>query len=80
MADQGLNAMATGDPRKSALVELLAAELQGPGVVFCPNPKMPLWSNHPRVFIDVATTGSGKCPYCGTEYKLKAGEKVHSSH
>jgi uncharacterized Zn-finger protein len=80
MADQGLNAMATGDPRKSAVVELLAAELQGPGVVFCPNPKMPLWSNHPRVFIDVATTGSGKCPYCGTEYKLKAGEKVHSSH
>jgi uncharacterized Zn-finger protein len=80
MADQGVNAMATGDPRKSAVVELLAAELQGPGVVFCPNPKMPLWSNHPRVFIDVATTGSGKCPYCGTEYKLKAGEKVHSSH
>jgi uncharacterized Zn-finger protein len=80
MADQGVKAMATGDPRKSAVVELLAAELQGPGVVFCPNPKMPLWSNHPRVFIDVATTGSGKCPYCGTEYRLKAGEKVHSSH
>ena len=37
-----------------AAVELTAAELQGPGVVFCPNPKMPLWSNHPRVFIDVA--------------------------
>ena len=49
-------------------------------MVFCPNPKMPLWSNHPRVFIDVASTGSGKCPYCGTEYRLKAGEKVHSSH
>jgi uncharacterized Zn-finger protein len=80
MADQGLSAMATGDPRKSAVVELAAAELQGPGVVFCPNPKMPLWSNHPRVFIDVAATGSGKCPYCGTEYRLKAGEKVHSSH
>ena len=61
-----------------SLVELAAADLVGPGVVFCPNPKMPLWSNHPRVFIDVATTGEGKCPYCGTEYKLKAGEKVHS--
>ena len=72
--------MATGDPRKSAVVELVAAELQGPGVVFCPNPKMPLWSNHPRVFLDVAATGSGKCPYCGTEYRLKAGEMVHSSH
>ncbi len=58
-------------------IELTAADLQGPGVVFCPNPKMPLWSNHPRVFLDVATTGSAKCPYCGTEYVLKAGEKVH---
>jgi uncharacterized Zn-finger protein len=77
MADQGLNAMATGDP-KGAAVELLASELQGPGVVFCPNPKMPLWSNHPRVFIDVASAGVGKCPYCGTEYRLKPGEKVHA--
>jgi uncharacterized Zn-finger protein len=73
-------AMASADPKKSAVVELAAADLQGPGVVFCPNPKMPLWSNHPRVFIDVATAGWGKCPYCGTEYRLKAGEKVHSSH
>jgi uncharacterized Zn-finger protein len=50
-----------------------AADLQGPGVVFCPNPKMPLWSNHPRVFIDVATAGEGRCPYCGTLYRLAAG-------
>ena len=69
--------MATGDA-KSSVVELLASELQGPGVVFCPNPKMPLWSNHPRVFIDVATAGLGKCPYCGTEYRLKPGETVHA--
>ena len=61
-----------------ASVEVTAKDLQGPGVVFCPNPKMTLWSNHPRVFIDVATTGEGKCPYCGTEYKLKPGEKVHA--
>ncbi len=59
-----------------AVVEVLAADLQGPGVVHCPNPKMALWSNHPRVFIDVATTGEGKCPYCGTVYALKAGEVV----
>ncbi len=71
--------MSTADP-KSAFVELTAADLHESGVVFCPNPKMPLWSNHPRVFIDVASTGLGKCPYCGTEYRLKAGEKVHSSH
>ncbi len=63
-----------------ASVELTAAELEGPGVVFCPNPKMPLWSNHPRVFIDVASAGVGKCPYCGTEYRLKPGGTVHASH
>jgi len=71
--------MATAEG-KSATVELLASELQGPGVVFCPNPRMPLWSSHPRVFIEVATAGVGKCPYCGTEYRLKAGEKASSSH
>jgi uncharacterized Zn-finger protein len=60
----------------TAVVEVSAADLQGPGVVFCPNPKMALWSHHPRVFIDVATAGLGKCPYCGTVYRLKAGEKL----
>ena len=61
-----------------SVVEVSASELQGPGVVFCPNPKMPLWSNHPKVFIDVATTGEGWCPYCSTVYRLKDGEKLHS--
>lgn len=63
-----------------AVVEVLASDLQGPGVVFCPNPKMPLWSNHPKVFIDVASTGEGWCPYCNTVYRLKAGEKVAPGH
>ena len=63
-----------------ASVEVTAQDLQGPGVVFCPNPKMPLWSGHPRVFIDVASTGEGKCPYCGTVYRLKAGEVVGHGH
>lgn len=63
-----------------ATIELAAAELLGPGVFPCPNPKMPLWSNHPRVFIDVATTGEGRCAYCGTAYRLKAGEKVAAGH
>ncbi len=61
-----------------AVVELLAKDLQGPGVVPCPNPKMTLWNAHPKVFIDVATTGEGRCPYCGTAYRLKAGEKLHA--
>ncbi|MDZ7591540.1 MAG: zinc-finger domain-containing protein [Rubrivivax sp.] len=63
-----------------AVVELAATDLVGPGVVFCPNPRMALWSNHPKVFIDVATTGEGRCPYCGTVYRLKAGEKRHAAH
>ena len=63
-----------------AIVEVAAKDLQGPGVVFCPNPKMPLWSNHPKVFIDVATEGRGTCPYCGTEYRLEAGETVPGAH
>jgi uncharacterized Zn-finger protein len=76
VAGQGLKEIAMTKP--VATVEVTAKDLEGPGVVFCPNPKMALWSTHPRVFIDVLTTGSGKCPYCGTVYKLKAGEKVHA--
>jgi uncharacterized Zn-finger protein len=34
---------------------------------------MPLWSNHPRVFIDVVTDGEGRCAYCGTLYRLAPG-------
>ena len=63
-----------------AVVEVVGADLQGQGVVACPNPKMPLWSGHPKVFIDVASTGEGRCPYCGTLYRLKAGEVVGAGH
>ena len=63
-----------------SLVELASADLLGPGVVHCPNPLMALWSNHPKVFIDVATTGEGRCLYCGTVYRLKAGEKAGGGH
>jgi branched-chain amino acid aminotransferase len=47
--------------------------------VFCPNPAMPLWSSHPRVFLDVAETGEAMCPYCGTRYAL-AGGPVTGGH
>lgn len=63
-----------------ATVEVRAKDLQGPGVVFCPNPAMPLWSNHPRVYVDVAHTGQGQCPYCGTVYRLRAGEVFKGGH
>jgi len=50
--------------------------------LFCPNPKadMALWNSHPKVYLDVAKTGSAKCPYCGTVYQLKAGEHVGGGH
>ena len=54
------------------LFELTAAELPA----FCPNPTMPVWNHHPRVFLDVTKTGEQMCPYCGTVYRLKAGEVV----
>jgi uncharacterized Zn-finger protein len=62
--------------RPAPVVEVVAKDLQGPGVVFCPNPRMPLWSGHPKVYLDVAKTGEARCPYCGTVYRLKAGEKL----
>jgi len=61
-------------------IEVTSADLQGPGVIFCPNPKMALWSHHPRVFIDLAASGQGKCPYCGTLYRLAAGVRPQGSH
>jgi len=63
-----------------AVVEVTAKDLAGPGAVYCPNPKMPLWSGHPRVFLDIGTQGEVQCPYCGTVYKLKAGEKLSAGH
>ena len=43
----------------------------------CPGDQSPLWSMHPRVFLDVAKTGSVRCPYCGTMYKLAPGTVLH---
>ena len=58
-----------------------AVELDGKDLpAFCPNPRMTLWSQHPRVFLDVTATGSALCPYCGTEYRLKPGTKLPHGH
>jgi uncharacterized Zn-finger protein len=73
-----MNSTATSAPK--AVVDVAATDLQGPGVVFCPNPKMPLWSNHPRVFIDVGSRGEGACPYCGTLYRLVGGALRGGGH
>lgn len=51
------------------IVELDLADLP----VYCPNPAMPLWSSHPKVFLNLSHHGRAICPYCSTEYQLKAG-------
>ena len=41
---------------------------------------MKIWNSHPKVYLDVARTGEAKCSYCGTVYKLKAGEHFGGGH
>ena len=67
---------------KQAVIELLASELNPEGGGYCPNPTagMQLWNAHPKVYLDVAHAGMAKCPYCGTEYRLKAGETLSAGH
>ncbi|CAG1007347.1 hypothetical protein BURK2_03585 [Burkholderiales bacterium] len=55
-----------------ATVAVTAADLP----LFCPNPNMPLWSSHPRVFLDTAAHGEVDCPYCGTRYVLHGPVKA----
>ncbi len=64
------------DTSDAAAVEVAPANLP----VHCPNPAMPLWSSHPRVFLDVAATGSAMCPYCGTRYVLRGGPRPGGHH
>ncbi len=39
----------------------------------CPMPNMSLWNSHPRIFLPLKKNSNTKvkCPYCGTEYKMK---------
>ena len=48
-------------------VEITAADLP----LHCPTAKSPLWSQHPRVYLDVLKTGEVTCPYCSTKYVFK---------
>jgi uncharacterized Zn-finger protein len=66
MVDEGVT-MADASARDAVLVR--REDLP----VFCPNPRMALWSSHPRVFLDVADNGEAMCPYCGTRYRLEDG-------
>ena len=50
--------MTVNSPQPTAPVEVQPKDLPA----FCPNPAMPLWSSHPRVFLDIADTGAAMCP------------------
>ncbi|RYF79467.1 MAG: zinc-finger domain-containing protein [Comamonadaceae bacterium] len=67
---------------RRSLVELAAKDLNPQGGVFCPSPvaDMKLWNTHPKVYLDVGRAGEAKCPYCGTVYRLKAGEHFGGGH
>lgn len=59
--------------RKPEPIVVSAADLP----VYCPGPKSPLWSMHPRTYIEVVKNGVAKCQYCGTEYILRDGDHPH---
>jgi uncharacterized Zn-finger protein len=59
---------------------VLEKDLNSHGGVFCPSPlaNMPIWNHHPKVFLDVLTTGQAQCAYCGTRYVLSSD--AHPPH
>lgn len=63
----------TSAPDTPNTVMLTARDLPA----FCPNPRMPLWNHHPKVFLDVTHEGRARCPYCGTLYQLEPGAVIH---
>lgn len=65
----------------AATESTVVVEVEGKDLpVRCPNPKMPVWSSHPRVFLDIVHTGEVKCPYCGTLYRLRPGTVIKGHH
>lgn len=40
----------------------------------CPPRDRRVWDAHPRVYLPIEEKGHYTCPYCGTEYRLKAFE------
>ena len=63
------------DKSAQRTVEVTAHDLP----LHCPQPNAPLWSRHPRVFLDVTKTGETTCPYCSAHYVFK-GELPKGHH
>ena len=66
------NASSQGSALEPASLRVSQHELP----IFCPNPRMPLWSSHPKVFLELNEEGLAKCPYCGTQYQLDDGSQA----
>ena len=64
--------MSAAAQRETRVVHVTEADLP----LHCPTPQTPVWSMHPRVFLDVAKAGEMLCPYCGTRYIYK-GAPAH---
>jgi uncharacterized Zn-finger protein len=43
----------------------------------CPTNTVPVWNQHPKVFLDFDSHGQAKCPYCGAQYHLDGEVKGH---
>lgn len=56
-------------------IQVTAADLP----LHCPRPGAPLWSRHPRVFLDVLKHGEATCPYCSARYVF-TGEAPKGHH
>ena len=61
--------MSAANPAKEQTVVVTAKDLP----LHCPPRAAQLWSQHPRVFLDIAPTGDILCPYCSTHYVLEGG-------
>ena len=62
------NFKGTKTPNDQATYEISRQDLP----LHCPLPEMSLWNSHPRVYLPIENTGVVKCPYCGTDFILKA--------
>ena len=67
-----------------SLITLKSSQLSSHGTVACPNPALNTavsqWNSHPKVNLTVPAHGEVKCPYCGTQYAMAAGETVAHGH
>jgi uncharacterized Zn-finger protein len=65
-----------------SVVDIVASDLTDQGGIYCPHPKahMKVWNTHPKVYLAIAANGEGKCPYCGTVYRLEAGAAPGGHH